>query len=140
MLQIGASDLAGAIASTGFALGAVVVLSVWLLYLQRETGFQKVSIHRSRYLEEQLKMRRELLISAFDELAEQDPSRTAYAQLTDRERKDMDDVYEKVYRFRLPFVTPGGTTDTLYRIGFAVMVGWVFVVVWRWLIYAGVID
>jgi len=140
MLQITASDLASATATTAFGVGGVSILIFWLLFLQRERAFQKVSVRRARELERQLTMRRQALISAVDSLIERDLGSPELVGLSSVERAMVDEVYSRVYTPRIRALTPRGTTDTLYRIGFVVITGWVFVTLWRWLIFTGVLD
>lgn len=139
MLQIQATSLAAAVATTGFAFGAVFVLILWLLFLQRETAFQRVSIRRSRVLEAKLGMRRQALIRALDELASEKPG-SAFNAASDEEREMLDNIYARSYRLRVPFLAPGGTNDTLFRLGYAVIAGWIAVVIWSWLIHFRVLE
>lgn len=69
-LQIKATNLAAAVITTVFAMGAVLILGMWLLFLQRETAFQRILVRRLRTLERHLGMRRALLIRVLDDLTE----------------------------------------------------------------------
>jgi hypothetical protein len=113
MLAINESDLASAIITTIFSVGAIVVLQSWQYLVLRERQLQKVSIKRMGDLEDLLRLRREDLIQDRDEELSQD--------------------FEDLILGRT-------TTDRLVRISQFIQVGWVLVAVWRWLIYAGVLD
>jgi hypothetical protein len=100
MLQVSASEIAAAVITTAFAIGAIVVLGSWQYLIGRERALQKSSINRMTELEGRLQFRRELLI------------------------KSADDSYRE---FPLIGTT---TTDWLIGIGRLVQAGWVVIALW----------
>jgi hypothetical protein len=113
MLAIDESDLASAVITTLFAIGALIVLQSWQHLVLRERQLQKVSINRMGDLEDMLRLKREDLIQDRD----------------DELGNDFEDL-----------VLGRTTTARLVRISQFIQAGWVLVAVWRWLIYAGVLD
>jgi hypothetical protein len=109
-LQVTGSEIAAATITTAFAVGAVAILLLWISFVARQNDLQHASILRMRSLEASLGMARQQAIQAADARAAQS------------------------------IVTRWGTTAVLQAIGWITLFGWVTVAVWRWLIYAGVLD
>jgi hypothetical protein len=79
-------------------------------------------------------MRRGALIRELDEMIEQGTGICESSDLSVEERRLLENIYRTSYRRRIPLITPPGTSDTLFRIGFIVIMGWLLVTAWRWLI------
>jgi hypothetical protein len=116
MLQVQAGRLEAAVIATVFGVGATLVLFVWLAFVQREGRLQTQVIVRMRELESQLAFRRQDLLRGSQVT---DASTGLIASVTDRWFLSVDQ------------------TSVLTGTARIVAIGWLTVVVWRWLIWAG---
>jgi hypothetical protein len=112
MLQVQASDLAAAVISTLFAVGAILILSVWLSFIQRDRRFIKRLTEHMAALETEVGIGHQISITA------EPPWRPWW----------------------LPWPKNADQTTVLAVTACAVSVGWLLVVAWRWLIYLGALD
>jgi hypothetical protein len=107
MVDVSGSEEAVTLITTVFALGALLILEVWLSLVEREEALRLTSKERMATLERKLGLRRQ------------------------QEIKEADDKWERQHK---RFWIPKDNTAALVWSGRTVQLGWVALVVWRMLI------